>query len=316
MLWELTPPAHPPLFFKNLMCFRFPLPHRVIFFAVSVFFAQSTALAVIVSGITVTNTSDPNRVLAVTGRTQEFQSTISSVSSVTTAGLTSSFSSHLSWMLADEVDPNGPGVALIGLYDAGMQIQFTVEDPTHVGYNLSFDGMMRGYLTAVYTPGTSTASTPVSVGQGFFPVRLDQGAGFSLVAGFGVSGMTATATETSPMSNVLVSSSDSHDAGNFVGTKTFGLLFDVSPSPNVSTIMQNGVEGQTSARFGLDPTQGDLELGLYANALDGELAANHGLFIDVNVTALAPSPVPETLGTPYMMLTLAATLMIARRYRS
>lgn len=282
------------------------------------FMFASPVGAVSVTDVFVNNTSDANQNIygAVSGRTIEFQTAVSGISPVSTTGLTSQFTTHVSWFLGHEVDPGSFPFANIAQKHVSYEVAFTVQDPLNIGYHLAVDTDLFGYLTSVYDSGAQTLNGTQASGTALYG-KIDTGSGFgSLINNLTVTpdgAEVAKANYLDPSDNVLVQDESNYNGGDFVGTRNFRLQFSSRPSPNVSSILQNNIWGRNGVRFGLNPTDSDLSELLTPGA-DGELASDLGHFVNVLVTAKGTVPAPET-GSTFALLaaSFGAVVFASRR---
>ena len=171
-------------------------------------------------------------------------------------------------------------VALLNNNLVSYTLAFTVEDPTSIGYQLSFDTVFRGYLTTAWNGNSNTGVSQVFAAGTFMNASFDSGGGFGGIIGALATDIeVASATDVDPLVNLLVAKNGSYAAGNFVGTRTFQLKFS-SVGANTIGAMQNYNSGEANVRFGLDPTSAAFDYASYPG-LDGEAASTHGHFITV-----------------------------------
>jgi len=270
---------------------------------------QSLAFATPISSIVVTNTSDSDEILAGENyRVREFQTSNIGNTPVAINNNVASFTNQFSWMSAQIVDPGAPNFALIYQRHISYELDFTIEDPSNIGYSLDIDTALRGYLTAALNEepldpnAPETANAHIQVSWTSFLGKIDDGSGPVAKSGLNISGGLVSVTESNPEINFLIDKNKNFSAGNYFGTKTFSLIFSTRPSPNASTVLQNYTQGEAAIRYGLDPlhtsggdlTKPDFNLAFYPGS-DGETAGNHGHFVNVTATfnGQIGNPVPE-----------------------
>lgn len=254
-----------------------------------------------ITSVVYTNTSPADLATNAVSYQEEFRST-GSVGGVTNTTNTSSVSAQLQWFGAYRASGNRFANSIM-IYPS-FTLAFTVADPNNIGYTLSLDTLMRGYLSALYTSGpANNIDFDVRVAGADFSVWVDSGSGEafdSALSSFTGTSQLVDANETTTSRNVLASSSTSGSLGSFTGTRNFLIRLSQSPSPVGTVVIQNDIQGEGSLRFGLNPTVPTFSTGVTPGP-DGEAGSNHGLF----VTATArfnqdiPSgeiPEPSTFG--------------------
>ncbi len=241
----------------------------------------SLCAAAAITDIAVTNQSTANFVTDTGTRLREFRTAADTPASATLSGTnTLQFTNRFAWMSGHRVDPGGPTVALINNNLVSYTLAFTVEDPTNIGYQLSFDTVFRGYLTTAWQANSGTGISQVFAAGTLMNANFDSGSGFGGIIGSLATDIeVASATDVNPLVNLLVARNGSYAAGNFVGTRTFQLRFS-SVGANTIGAMQNFNAGESNVRFGLDPTSAGFDYASYPG-LDGEDASTHGHFITV-----------------------------------
>jgi hypothetical protein len=261
--------------------------------------AAGTASAATISDISIENRSSADQIsrferlgTILTDREFLTESTVPDEADVD--GVVSTFSTRMAWIGTNHVRAldNDPSASFDK--DVAYDIVFTVEDPTSAGYTVSFDTVLRGYLTAAFE---STAGPLAIVSARGTPMTatLDAGDGPETVVALDVPGGDAVANDVDDFENVLVADEAGFDAGVFFGTKTFVLSFSPqgSQSPNVDTDVNFFNIGEAAVRFGLNPT-----LDGYTHSLtpgeDGEPLEDLGHVVNVTVTGFVV-PEPGTL---------------------
>lgn len=257
----------------------------------------SHALAIGITNITFINNSSPTLLIDDPTRLREFRTESSFPVAATTIGDSATFTHRLAWMSGHRVLPGGGTVALLNSNLVAYDLSFTIEDPTSLGYTLDIDSTIRGYATAFWESNSSTGVSQTFAAGTLMGASLDSGAGFgSLITDLSTTIAIASATDTTPFANQLVSRSSSFAAGSFVGTHTFTLRY-TTVGANTIGALQNFNTGEADVRFGLDPTLSGFLHAAYPGA-DGEAAADHGHFLtitaDFNADA-AVVPEPATL---------------------
>ena len=251
-----------------------------------------SAVAQTVSGISVTNLSDPNETLSGNYRTREFRTGNASTSDVTVNGLTRSFTNRFSWMMGQRVvQPEAQNFALIYQRKIGYEIQFTVEDEHQLGYTISISHFIRGYATI-----SRDESYRVRADSLPFVGRFNDGEGPVSYSGLNVHGgaLAIYPADEGNFGNKLITSENEHTSPEYFGTKTFSISFSSLPSPGASTVFQNYGSGESNLRFGFDPShtssedpsQPSLEHASYPGA-DGESSDNLGHSVTIVVTSSA-----------------------------
>lgn len=263
---------------------RFRLARLLMAFTLS-----AVTLPAAIVGVSVTNTSPADAATALPGNVKEFR-TANTLGAVTTAGNTSSFSNHFQWMSAMLI-PVG-GFANINFAYPSFELTFTIDDPGNVGYTLSVESIVRGFVEAVFASGPVGPFSTVQSNGTSLAAYLNTGSGFALYNPLRIAGVTATASQGTPVASTLASGTNTVSLGSFVGTRTFGLRFAEDPSPALSQVAQNNVAGEAAGRFGLAPTLAQFVQADYPG-VDGEAAALHGHFLTVSAEFNNATGVPE-----------------------
>lgn len=259
------------------------------------------AFAISITGVSMVNNSSTNESVGSAGIARSFQ-TADALGPVT--GL--SFTNQFMYQNAIQVEqPAGPDFALVNPETAAYDLFWTVNDPANLGYEVVIDLTRRGYATA-----RSDNNLQVNASPGTFSGRIDTDttdANNTLVTqitGLTITGNRAQAdsdpSDSDPsFENVLTDASKTYNAGQFFGTRSFGLRFTTYGSVN-NVYLQNSGDGEVATRFGLDPVN-PTGAGVpgFADAfypgVDGESASGHGHFVSVTVTPLTQVPEPSTL---------------------
>ena len=258
-------------------------------------FCVLNAKAINISNVTVVNSSDADH-YQINGNyiTKEFRTENLNTSTVAQNGADASFNNQFGFMMSYRVDqPQAPNFALIYLRRIDYTINFTVEDPNNEGYEIDVDHSWRGYATV-----SREEDIRVSTGLGTILGRLDDGSGPVLYPAltWGGGGVNLGALDTAFEEKILTNQK-SFTSNQFSGTKTFTLHFSSRPSPSMNSIFQNFGGGETSLRFGLEPTHDsngditrpDFQFASYSQA-GSEPIESHGHFVDINVRSLNPPP--------------------------
>lgn len=277
--------------------------------------ALSTAgigLAATISGVTVTNNSSPNFTLDAVANDVQFRSSISNTA-VQSSGSSVFFSSRLAFVAAMNIGPGGPTVALTNPRQAYMQIVFTVEDPTNIGYTLDIDSVLRGYSTLTLASGTF-AQVTYGTGNAFLSV---DGAPGTLLLPISLMG-TGTVNNTTVGStiNQLTDQSSTYTSGTFVGTHTFRLQYAAAENlftNNLNGLLFNNNTGEVALRFGENVTLPDLA-GSATPGVDGDTADSLGLRTTITANFNGPiSDVPEP--STYALTAAGLALAVAQQRR-
>ena len=224
--------------------------------------------------------------------------------------LVTKVSAHLSWsanvikyLPTDLPYSTGDHVA--------ASISFKVKDPHLLGYNVEYFGYTRGFYTGKMT---NVAPDPNEwVGDIWMkPSHLRSEA--STGPFDDLYGSWAEVNQGYPIANVSAGSSTPPAIlGQYdqFGKQEFGVT--IRSHFGFRSEFDPLMTGETAARFGLEPTYDGFSLGSYQNAIDGESAASHGLFLNFTITALSAKSVPDKVNVAATLLvTLAAMLLTAR----
>ena len=241
--------------------------------------AAVPAAAAAITGIAIDNNSSPDLQSDTGTRLREFRTQATAPTAGTLAGDTVSFDARFAWMLAHRVLPGGPTVALLNSGLVAYDLAFRVEDPFSVGYTLSIDSVMRGFITAQWESNSGSGISGVFAAGTLMSASLDSGSGFTLLPALATTTAVATATDVNPFVNQLVFDTGLYDAGSFVGTRDFTLRFS-SVGSNTIGALQNFNTGEADLRFGLDPLLSGFTAAGYPG-VDGESADQHGHFLTI-----------------------------------
>lgn len=219
---------------------------------------------------------------------------------------------RMAWGSAHRVEPGGGTVALLWGQTVDYAIGFQVDDPDERGYDLSFDTLMRGYLTAVWHGNSGTGISMVFGAGTLMGATLDTAAGSLPLTALATPIDVVVATDTEPMANLLVEGTGHADAGHFVGSQYFTLNFS-TVGANVQAAFQNFNTGEVAARFGAELTSPGFAHAGYPGP-DGLPADAFGHFVRVQVDYDVP-PVPEPATAALWAAGLAAMGGAARLRR-
>jgi hypothetical protein len=287
------------------------------------FYPAQFSQAVTISSTSVSNNSAPNQTYGGTGIARSFQ-TANVLGSVVNNPGGATLSNHFMFNnTLRVVQPEGPNAALTQGRLAAYQLDFTVDDPTNVGYELIVETNYRGYVSARSHNGvTATASAGHLSGY----IDTDTTDALDTLGDFeaNLSNFGGSISTQSSLVNGLIQKSETYNAGIFSGTRNMALLFSTFGSVN-NVFLQNVGDGEATARFGFDATQAanapSLAIGTYLGP-DGEAASNHGHFVNITVRSLGddatpPGPriaVPEPASA--LMMLLGGSILLSRRKRS
>jgi hypothetical protein len=252
-----------------------------------------TARSATIGSVNVTNTSSPDDA----SPPRQFQ-TLSTLSPVTNTPTSSSFTHRMAFY---NRHVGVGGVAQVNKRDVIYQIDFTVNDPANVGFELTATSFLRGISSITQTSsGGGIAAT--ATGASFF-VSIDDSTDppdtyitlvplFNTTTGVSVSGMGTSASEEQ--------STESASLGSFVGTTSFSLRFSTLPTPTTNVFFDNGQTGFGEADYGL----GSLAPVFLVDPTD------LGHF--VTITA---SFIPEPSCMAILLLGFACSAMTVRRFK-
>lgn len=242
----------------------------------------------LIENIAVDNQSSPPPSFANMG----FQ-TLSTLSGVTNAGNTSSFTHRMAawnWQNA-----NG-SVAQVNKGNVVYELEFTVNDPTNLGYEISLTNVLRGISRIDISSNPNAAicfSTGLNLAAYYGATFLPGISGSTLGTGFQFGGYHALYEEYT----------GNQSLGSFVGTATYNLLLTSVVTPTTNVVYANGASGYGEVIYGL----GTVPVGFGQNIDD------LGHFLTVNVTLNA---VPEPGTTGILGLGLAGLALARRRRKS
>lgn len=263
-------------------------------------------------GVLVTWRGDADRLIDDTDRVREFRH--GSQLGFGPAGPDhASLTHHLSWASAHRVEPGGPTVALTWGNRVDYALGFQVDDPMARGYTLSFDTLMRGYLTAQWL-GNAGAGISQIFGAGTLMVpELTGPGGTQTVTALSTPTEVVLATAADPFANLRVERAGAYDAGHFVGTQFFTLGF-WTVGANTQAALQNHNTGEVAVRFGAELTSPRFAVAGYPG-VDGDPASALGHFVTVHV-AYDVAPIPEPATTALWLGGGLALAALRRRRRA
>jgi len=206
-----------------------------------------TTHAQTITNIEVTNSSSSNLATSV----REFE-TESFLSPVSTLGLTRSFSHRLAAF--NKLVATGT-VAQTNKRSVAYQLDFTVEDPANVGFELSLESIIRGVSTVTQTFSANESLTAVATGL-TFDMRIDDSTDapdtFKLLPaplfGQGSGSVSVTGIGSDSIFDESIAQAS---LGNFVGTTSFNLRITSATTPTTNVIFQNNHRGEGEVIYGL-----------------------------------------------------------------
>jgi hypothetical protein len=282
---------------------------RLVLCAVSLVLAAPVCPAAAITNIQVTNNSSPSFLDMDAIRVREFRTEFAVPADATVSANTATFTSRFAWTSGQRVFPGPSGLPLTHGNTVAYDLIFTVEDPSSVGYDLTLDSSIRGYLTALWEDNVGIFPSLVFASGTLMAATLDDGGGFGpMLTGINTDIEVASATPASPFSQVLVARSGTYAAGHYTGTRTFTLRYSTL-ADNTGVGLQNYNIGEGNVRFGLDTASPFLRNGSYPG-VDGEAAAGHGHFVTVTADfGTAAVPEPTTFSAMTVALCAAAFFM-------
>jgi hypothetical protein len=195
----------------------------------------------------------------------------------------------------------GGGVAQVNKRNVIYQLDFTVDDPGNVGFELTAMSFLHGISSITQTSsGGGIAAT--ATGASFF-VSIDDSTDppdtyttvvplFNTTSGVTVSGIGTSAAEER--------STESASLGSFVGTTSFSLRFSTLPTPTTNVFFDNGQTGF-----------GEIDYGLGSLAPIFLVAPNDlGHFVTITARFI-----PEPSCMPILFFGSASFLMTVRKFK-
>ena len=267
--------------------------------------------ATAITAIELVNYSSPGFAQVNALRAREFQTQVSAPARETASGDTVSFTSHVAWMSSHRVFPGPSGLPLTHGNLVEYDLIFTVEDPSMRGYELQIGSTIRGYVNALWEANVGVFSSLVFSSGTLMAATFDDGTGGVLLPDISTDVEVATATPANPFVELLVARSGTHDAGHYVGTRTFRLHYG-SVANNTGVALQNYNIGEGNVRFGLSPTLGDFRNAGYPGP-DGESADQHGHFLTVTADFGPTAAVPEPGTFGAIAIALFITPLLKRK---
>jgi hypothetical protein len=273
--------------------------------------------AATISSLAILDGSSANEAITTgSNRLLEWQ-TSSNLSPVTISGDVVSFSHQMQFYNGYHIPIGSSGFALTHKRNIIYDLTFTIQDPTNRGYSVSVDSLLRGYSTGQWLDGTSSnalIATGVTLSG-----RIDTDTNdatntltnqLTRLTMNSASGVTANQTNT--FVNNFAEDSDSYNAGDFVGTRSFALRFTTLPTPTTNVFLQNNQSGQGSIRYGFNNTLAGLDpTGQFQSG--DVITDNDELGHFISVTAeFNPEAVPEP-GSSMLLLVSLAPLLCRRR---
>lgn len=254
--------------------------------------AASPCGAAAITNIEIINNSSPSYTNVSAIRAREFQTQFEAPQSGTRTGDTVSFTTRAAWTSSHRVFPGPSGLPLTHGNSVAYDIVFTVEDPTMAGYDLTFDSSIRGYVSAFWEDNVGAFPSFVFTSGTLMAPRLDDGSGFGpLLSDITTDAEVAVATPADPQVSLLVARQGTHNAGHWIGTRTFTLRYGAQTS-NTGVGLQNYNIGEGNVRFGLDSDSPHFRYASYPGS-DGEPASAHGHFVTATAQFGPAAAVPE-----------------------
>ena len=211
----------------------------------------------------------------------------------------------MAWMSSHRVFPGPSSLPLTHGSLVEYTLLFTVEDPLLLGYDLTVDSTIRGYVNALWEDNVGIFPSLVFSSGTLMAATFDDGTGGLLKPDISTDVEVASATPADPYVDILVARTGSETFGHYVGTRTFSLHYG-SVGNNTGVALQNYNIGEGNVRFGLSPTMGHFRNAGYPGP-DGESAATHGHLVTVSADfGTASTAVPE----PGMSGAMAVALLL------
>lgn len=195
-----------------------------------------------IDSILVTNDSSPNDMTP----PAIFLSS-SEVGPVEDVGSTSSFTHRMSFY--NECSASG-GVAQVHKRNVVYRLDFTVQDPGSLGYELLVESLLRGISSITQT---SDGGTAFATGASFH-VEIDDSTDDpdTFTTFVPLFNSTNSVSVTGVSSNTeLTENVESASLGFFVGTTSFSLQFSTVPTPTTNILFGNGQSGSGFVNYGL-----------------------------------------------------------------
>ncbi len=230
-------------------------------------------------GDLITNISVDNQSSTNPNTANRFFETASSLSSVSQVGNTASFTHRLAFRNWHQA--NG-GVAQTNKRNVIYQLDFTVNDPLNLGYNINLQNAIRGISMIDIDVATPQGTSFASGLRLFASVSAPSPQTLSGITGgpFGVGNQSVGQYA------VYDDWSASQSMGQYFGTTDFSLFFSSAFTPSTNIAFANGVTGVGELIYGL----GSIPTGFEHLQLD-----NLGHFLTVNVEMNAV-PEPNSAG--------------------
>jgi hypothetical protein len=209
------------------------------------------------------------------------------------------------------------GFAQLHKRNVVYDLLFTVQDEQNSGYTLDISTRALGYAAALWTTGTSSVRATGIDLSGRFDEDMTDGldtltsVAFQLVDLTIVDAVTAISPVGGGLVTVLQDSSTEFSAGEYEGTRQFGLRFTSVITPTTNVLIQNDDQGQGSVRFGLSNISNTLDA--TGAGLPGDLnPSDLGHFVTLRV-APRTTTIPAPSAISIFVLGLAGLFFTRRR---